>query len=65
MDAWDVIPSYDTEVRLSSQTLAAFSVTKVSVERLFFAMMILPPDLRSLLKQNATEAMLLLRKNMI
>jgi hypothetical protein len=39
-------------------------VTQVSVERLFSAMRLLLSDLRSLLKQDAVEAMLLLRANM-
>ena len=40
-DAWDVIPSYATVVRLSNQALVALSVAKVSVERLFSAMRLL------------------------
>jgi hypothetical protein len=39
-------------------------VTQVSVERPFSAMRLLLSDLRSLLKQDAVEAMLLLRANM-
>ena len=64
-DAWDVIPSYPTAVRLSNQAIAALPSTLVSVERLFFSMRLLLEDLGSLLKQNAVEAMLLLHTNMI
>ena len=64
-DAWDVIPSYPSAVRLSNQALAALPVTQISVERLFSAMRLLLSDLRSWLKQNTVEAMPLLRTNMI
>ena len=58
-------PSYPTAVRPCSLALAALPVTQVSVERLFSAMRLLLSDLRSRLKQDAVEAMLLLRTNMI
>ena len=64
-DELDVIPSYTTAVRLCNQALAAIPVAQISVERLFSAMRLLLYDLRSLLKQDAVEAMLLLRTNMI
>ena len=66
-DVWDVIASYPTAVRPCSLALAAIPVTQVSVVRLFSAMWLLLSDLRSRLKQDAVEAMLLLllRTNMI
>ena len=44
--------------------LASLPVTQVSVERLFSAMKLLLTDLRSRLKPDAVEAMLLIRSNM-
>ena len=61
-DALDVIPSYPTAVRLCNQALAVLLVTQVSVERLFSAMRLLLWDLRSRLKQDAVEAVLLLAR---
>ena len=61
---WDAIPSYPTAVRPCSLALAALPVTQVSVERLF-AMKPLLSGLLSRLKQDAVEAMLLLRANII
>ena len=45
--------------------LAALPVTQVSVERLFSEMRLLLSGQRSRLKQDAVEAMFLLRTNMI
>ena len=60
------IPSHPTAVRpCSSLALAALLVTQVSVERLFSAMRLLLSDLRSLLKQDTVEAVLLLRTSII
>ena len=64
-DVWDVIPSYPTAVRRCCLALAALPVTRVSVEWLFPAMRLLQSDLRFWPKQDAAEAMPLLRTNMI
>ena len=64
-DAWEVIPSYSTVVLLCNQAFAVLPVTQVNVEWLFSAMRLLVSDLRSLLQQDAVEAMLLLCTNMI
>ena len=61
---WDVIPSYPTEARPCSLALAALPVTQISVERLF-AMKSLLSGLLSRLKQDAVEAMILLRASII
>ena len=62
---WVVITSYPSAVRLSNQALDTPPETQVIVERLFSAMRLFLSDLRSLLKQDAVEAMLRLRTNMI
>ena len=61
---WDIIPSYPTAVWPCSIALASLAVKQVSVERLF-AMKPLLSGLLSRLKQDAVEAMLLLRANII
>ena len=62
---WDVIPPYPTAVRPFGLALATLLVMQVSVERLFCAMRLLLSDLRSRLRQDAVEAMLLFHTNMI
>ena len=63
-NVWDLIKAYPEEVQDCCFTLAALPVTQVSVERLFSAMKLLLTDLRSRLKPDAVEAMLMLRTNM-
>ena len=63
-DVWTVIETnetYPVAIRECCQTLAAFPVTQVSVERLFSVMKLLVHDLRSRMKPDVIEAMLLLR----
>ena len=60
---WELIESYPADVRPVCYALAAMPVTQVSVERLFSAMKLLITNLRSRLKEDAVEAMLLLRTN--
>ncbi|KAF0304524.1 hypothetical protein FJT64_002717 [Amphibalanus amphitrite] len=62
-DVWDIIPSYPAAVQSCSLALAALPVAQVSIERLFSAMRLLLTDLRYRLKQDAVEAILLLRTN--
>ena len=60
----DLYPT-TTAVRPCKLELAALPVAQVSVERLFSAKRLLLSDLRSRLKQDAVEAVLLLRTSMI
>ena len=62
---WDERLGFLTKGRgISDHALAALPVTQASVER-FSAMRLLLLDLRSLLKRDAIEAMLLVRTSMI
>lgn len=60
---WDIVGQYPGIIQPASMALAALPVTQVSVERLFSAMKLLLTDLRSRLKGDILEAMLLLRSN--
>ena len=60
---WDIVGKYPEIIQPASMALAALPVTQVSVERLFSAMKLLLTDLRSRLKGDILEAMLLLRSN--
>lgn len=63
-DVWEVMKSYPDGVKVPCSVLAALPVTQVSVERLFSAMKLLITDLRSRLKPDVVDAMLLLRTNL-
>ena len=63
-DVWQVITRYPASTQPCSTVLASLPVTQVSVERLFSAMKLLLTDLRSRLKPDIVEAMLLIRSNM-
>lgn len=64
-DVWDVIPRYPSGSQQFSYFLGALLVTQVSVERLFSAMKLIITDLRSRLKPDVVEAMLLIRSNLL
>ena len=60
---WDIIEHYPDPLKSTSMVMAALPATQVSVERLFSAMKLLLTDLRSRLKEDILEAMLLIRCN--
>nr|XP_057906399.1 uncharacterized protein LOC131103824 [Doryrhamphus excisus] len=62
-DVWSIIGKYPAAVQTTSLALAALPTTQVSVERLFSAMKLLLTDLRSRMKEDIVEAMLLIRSN--
>ena len=58
-------PSFPTAVRPCNLEPAALPVTQVSFGRLFSAIRLLLSDMRSRLKQDAVDAIFLLRTKMI